>query len=136
MPRKKILVTGAGGFIGGHLVHRLKQENHWVRGVDIKIPEFEESSADEFNQGDLRDASVVRDVVTGIDEIYQLAADMGGAGYIFTGEHDAAVMHNSATINLNILEYGTRAGAGRFFLFVLGMHVPGIQPARSPQSQV
>jgi nucleoside-diphosphate-sugar epimerase len=112
---KKILVAGAGGFIGGHLIKRLRSEGHWVRGVDLKRHDFAEPPANEFFVGDLRDPSVVKDVTTGIDEVYQLAADMGGAGYIFTGEHDAVVMHNSATINLNMLEFGTRAGVKRFF---------------------
>src|SRR3984885_9156832 len=112
---KKILVAGAGGFIGGHLIKRLRSEGYWVRGVDIKRHDFVEPPANEFVVGDLRDPNVVRSVVTGIDEVYQLAADMGGAGYIFTGEHDAAVMHNSATINLNILEHGYRAGVFKFF---------------------
>ena len=101
---KRILVCGAGGFIGSHLVRRLKSEGFWVRGVDIKRPEFAATAADEFIVGDLRDAALVKHVVTGVDDIYQLAADMGGAGYIFTGEHDADVMHNSATINLNVLD--------------------------------
>jgi GDP-D-mannose 3',5'-epimerase len=113
--QKHILVCGAGGFIGGHLVKRLKREGFWVRGVDIKRHEFSPSAADEFVVGDLRDPAVARDVVSGIHEVYQLAADMGGAGYIFTGEHDAAVMHNSATINLNMLEFGRRAGIRKFF---------------------
>ena len=112
---KRILVNGAGGFIGGHLVKRLKREGYWVRGVDIKRHEFAESAADEFIQGDLRDQAVVREVVQGIDEVYQLAADMGGAGYIFSGEHDAQVMHNSATINLNVVDAGSRAGVKKFF---------------------
>lgn len=112
---KRALVCGAGGFIGGHLVTRLKKEGYWVRGVDIKMHEFRKSSADEFIQGDLRDPRVAFEVVQGIDEIYQLAADMGGAGYIFTGEHDACVMHNSATINLNILEAGRIAGVRKYF---------------------
>src|SRR6185503_5693752 len=94
-----------GGFIGSHLVSRLKQEGFWVRGVDLKLPEFSETAADNFVKADLRDQHVVRDVVDiQFDEVYQLAADMGGAGYIFTGENDANVMHNSATINLNILD--------------------------------
>ncbi len=102
---KKILVLGAGGFIGSHLVKRLKTEGHWVRGVDLKYPEFSRTVADEFIIGDLREQSVCRKIVTAdIDEIYQLAADMGGAGYIFTGDHDADIMHNSAIINLNIVE--------------------------------
>lgn len=112
---KKVLVNGAGGFIGGHLVKRLKDENFWVRGVDIKRHEYREPPADEFIVGDLRDPQIARAAVDGIDEVYQLAADMGGAGYIFTGEHDAEVMHNSATINLNTLEFGRLAGVKKFF---------------------
>jgi GDP-D-mannose 3', 5'-epimerase len=112
---RKVLVNGAGGFIGGHLVKRLKDEGHWVRAVDIKQHEYTALPADEFVQADLRDAAVVRSVVEGMDDVYQLAADMGGAGYIFTGDHDAAVMHNSATINLNTLEFGVQAGVKRFF---------------------
>src|ERR1035438_771483 len=96
----KVLVGGAGGFIGGHLVKRLKAEGHWVRAVDLKPHEFATPPADEFIIGDLREQSVACQVVQGIDEIYQLAADMGGAGYVFAGEHDAAIMHNSAAINL------------------------------------
>lgn len=100
----KALVCGAGGFIGNHLVRRLKKEGFWVRGVDLKYPEFSNTVADEFVIGDLRDQRVVERIVDmPFDEVYQLAADMGGAGYIFTGEHDADVMHNSATINLNML---------------------------------
>lgn len=113
--KKRILVCGAGGFIGGHLVKRLKSEGYWVRGVDLKHNEFSPSPADDFVIGDLRDTNVVRSVLEDIDEVYQLAADMGGAGYIFTGEHDAAVMHNSATINLNILEIGREAGIMKYF---------------------
>src|SRR5689334_14893757 len=112
---KRILVNGGGGFIGGHLVKRLKAQANWVRVVDLKRHEYAESPADEFIVGDLRDVDVVKAAVAGIDEVYQLAADMGGAGYIFTGEHDASVMHNSATINLNTLEFGTRAGVKNFF---------------------
>jgi nucleoside-diphosphate-sugar epimerase len=112
---KRILVNGAGGFIGGHLVNRLKSEGFWVRAVDLKRHEYSESPADEFVVGDLRDQELARGAVRGIEEVYQLAADMGGAGYIFTGEHDAAVMHNSATINLNTLEFGRRAGVKKFF---------------------
>jgi GDP-D-mannose 3', 5'-epimerase len=112
---KRILVCGAGGFIGGHLVRRLKSEGFYVRAADIKRHDFGEPPADEFLLGDLREPQFVRAALDHIDEVYQLAADMGGAGYIFTGEHDAAVMHNSATINLNVLEHGTRAGVTRFF---------------------
>jgi GDP-D-mannose 3',5'-epimerase len=102
---RKVLVCGAGGFIGGHLVKRLKRQDFWVRGVDVKFHEHAETEADDFVIGDLRDAAFCRSVIdTKFDEVYQLAADMGGAGYIFTGEHDADVMHNSATINLNILD--------------------------------
>ena len=128
---KRILVNGAGGFIGGHLVKRLKAEGFWVRAVDLKRHEFAEPPADEFIVGDLRDQNLVRAVVDGIDEVYQLAADMGGAGYIFTGEHDAAVMHNSATINLNMLEYGTQGRRQEVLLFVFRLHLSGAQPAGS-----
>jgi len=119
---KKALVLGAGGFIGSHMVKRLRSEGYWVRGVDLKSPEYSPTEANEFVHGDLRDPDFVRRVleykgdrgnfyrsvpyryIQSFDEIYQFAADMGGAGYIFTGEHDANVMHNSATINLNVLE--------------------------------
>jgi len=112
---KRILVNGAGGFIASHLVKRLKSEGFWVRGADLKRPEYSDSTADEFVVGDLRDPEVVAKVVSGVEDVYQLAADMGGAGYLFTGEHDAAVMHNSALINLNTLQLGTEAGVRRFF---------------------
>ena len=116
---KKALVCGAGGFIGHHLVTRLKKDGYWVRGVDLVYPEFEETKADDFVQGDLRNVSVCKDALfvdgTPVDEIYQLAADMGGAGYIFTGDHDANVMHNSATINLNIVDEAHKAGVKRVF---------------------
>ena len=102
---KTALVCGAGGFIGGHLVRRLKREGFWVRGVDIKFHEHADTEADDFALGDLRDQHLCREIVDRrFDEVFQLAADMGGAGYIFTGEHDADVMHNSASINLNMLE--------------------------------
>ncbi|HEV2426207.1 MAG TPA: NAD-dependent epimerase/dehydratase family protein [Terriglobia bacterium] len=113
--RKRVLVCGAGGFIGGHLVKRLRSEGYWVRGVDLKHHEFSPSPVQEFVLGDLRDPDVVRPALEGVDEVYQLAADMGGAGYIFTGEHDACVMHNSATINLNVLEFGRQAGVMKYF---------------------
>jgi nucleoside-diphosphate-sugar epimerase len=102
---KTALVCGAGGFIGSHLVNRLKSEGFWVRGVDLKFPDFSETNADDFIVGDLRNQILVDSVINQkFDEVYQLAADMGGAGYIFTGENDAGIMHNSATINLNVLE--------------------------------
>ena len=101
---KKALVCGAGGFIGSHMVKKLKLEGYWVRGADVKEPDFSGTEADEFLTGDLKDQAFCDDVTNiEFDEIYQFAADMGGAGYIFTGEHDADVMNNSATINLNIL---------------------------------
>lgn len=112
---RRVLVNGAGGFIGSHLVKRLKAEGFWVRGADLKYPEFSESAADEFVIGDLRERHVVETVMSGVECVYQLAADMGGAGYLFTGEHDAAVMHNSALINLNTLQCGIEVGVKRFF---------------------
>jgi GDP-D-mannose 3',5'-epimerase len=112
---RRVVVCGAGGFIGGHLVKRLKKEGFWVRGVDLKEHEYAQTMADEFFLDDLRDPEAARRAVEDVEEVYQLAADMGGAGYIFTGEHDAAVMHNSATINLNILEHGRQAGVKKFF---------------------
>ena len=113
---KRALVCGAGGFIGGHLVKRLKAEGFWVRGVDVKEHDFAPSLADEFVIGDLRDPRVASDVIdSGMDEVYQLAADMGGAGYIFTGEHDAAVMHNSALCNLNVVHEAAEKRAGKIF---------------------
>lgn len=104
---RKAMVLGAGGFIGNHMVSRLKSEGFFVRGVDLKHPEFSDSEADEFLIGDLRHVDFVRKVLqieNFFDEIYQFAADMGGAGFVFTGENDADIMHNSASINLNVLE--------------------------------
>ena len=113
---KTVLVCGAGGFIGHHLVRRLKSEGMWVRGVDLKLPQFSCTDADEFVVGDLRDPACVRSIFDRqFDEVYQLAADMGGAGYIFSGEHDADIMRNSATINLNVLEGARRRNAKRIF---------------------
>jgi nucleoside-diphosphate-sugar epimerase len=109
------LVCGAGGFIGAHLVRRLKAEGRQVRGVDLKSPPFAASVADEFVLGDLRDPDLVARVVAGSAEVYQLAADMGGAGFTFTGEHDAEIMHNSALINLNVVDASRRAGVERVF---------------------
>jgi len=102
---KKALVCGAGGFIGSHMVKRLKNEGFWVRGIDLKYPRYEETPADDFIVGDLKDPYVCREAIDQkFDEIYQFAADMGGAGFIFVGTHDADIMHNSATINLNVLD--------------------------------
>lgn len=113
---KRALVCGAGGFIGGHLVNRLKSEGYWVRGVDLKYNEYGNGNADEFVIGDLTDPVICRQVVEGgFDEVYQLAADMGGAGYIFTGENDAAVMHNSALCNLNMLHAAQQGGVKKIF---------------------
>jgi GDP-D-mannose 3',5'-epimerase len=113
---RQALVCGAGGFIGSHLVKRLKCEGFWVRGVDLKYPEFSQTAADDFVIGDLRDPAVCRSVADRpFDEVYQLAADMGGAGYIFSGEHDSEVMHNSAMINLNMVDICTKAGVKKMF---------------------
>jgi nucleoside-diphosphate-sugar epimerase len=124
---KKALVLGAGGFIGSHLVKKLKEEGFWVRGVDLKLPEHWPSKADEFVIGDLRKPNIVSnamfapgqtsldDIENAFDEVYQLAADMGGAGYIFTGEHDADVMHNSALINLNVAHEAVKKSVKRVF---------------------
>lgn len=134
---KTALVLGAGGFIGGHLVKRLKREGYWVRGVDIIRPQFSKSEADEFLTYDLRDPRNVEAVMRldtngkyilpfkyykpafskseSFDEVYQLAADMGGAGFVFTGEHDADIMHNSATINLNVCAWAQVYGVKKLF---------------------
>ncbi len=113
---KTALVLGAGGFIGHHLTRRLKREGLWVRGIDLKFPRYSSTDADDFAIGDLRHPSFVSAIFDmHFDEVYQLAADMGGAGYIFTGENDAAVMHNSAMINLNVLEAARRRNVSRIF---------------------
>ena len=115
---KKALVCGAGGFIGGHLVKYLKSKGYWVRGVDLKYNEWQpvHEFADHFVQGDLRKPQVVSEVVSSdIDEIYQLAADMGGAGFVFTGENDADIMHNSALVNLNVAHEAVEKGIKRVF---------------------
>ena len=114
--KKNALVLGAGGFIGSHLVRSLKQDGFWVRGADLKFPEFSETAANDFMIVDLRNqAEVARVFDMKFDEVYQLAADMGGAGYIFTGENDADVMFNSVQINLNILEYSRKRGIKNIF---------------------
>jgi len=113
---KKALVLGAGGFIGSHLVNKLKSEGFWVRGADLKNPEFSPTGADDFIIGDLREQEVCRRVLDqNFDQVYQLAADMGGAGYIFTGENDANVMHNSVLININIVELCVKHKVGKVF---------------------
>jgi nucleoside-diphosphate-sugar epimerase len=113
---KKALVCGAGGFVGSHMVRRLRSEGFWVRGVDLKLPEFGPTEADDFLIGDLRDPATCRAAIDGpFDEIYQFAADMGGAGFIFTGENDADIMHNGALINLNMLDAAHRRNVRRIF---------------------
>tara|TARA_B100000579_G_C22844562_1_gene863567 strand:+ start:2820 stop:3800 length:981 start_codon:yes stop_codon:yes gene_type:complete len=113
---KKALVCGGGGFIGGHLIKRLKHEGYWVRGVDIKYHEYVESCADDFIKADLRKPNLVEKVIDQpFDEVYQLAADMGGAGFVFSGENDADIMHNSAIINLNVVEASVKAGVKKIF---------------------
>jgi len=112
---KTAVVCGAGGFIGGHMVNRLKSEGYWVRGVDLKENEYGNMQADEFIIGDLCSAVMAEKATEGMQEVYQLAADMGGAGYIFTGDNDAAVMHNSALCNLNVLHAAYLAGAKKIF---------------------
>ena len=117
MHNKTILVCGAGGFIGNHLVDSLKSLGHYVVGTDLRFPLYNESKADEFYAMDLRDKDSVAYLfhLHAYDEVYQLAADMGGAGYIFTGEHDADIMHNSASINLNVLDAMKNAGCKKVF---------------------
>lgn len=117
---KTALVLGAGGFIGSHLVTRLKSEGYWVRGVDIKHPDFSDSTADDFVVADLRDPLKTSVVMYApdqkpFDEVYQLAADMGGAGYINTGDHDADVVHNSMLINLNVLNEAQKKNVKKIF---------------------
>jgi len=116
MQIKVALVCGAGGFIGSHLVKRLKNEGFWVRGVDLKYPEFSKTLADDFIIGDLRDPVVCHNATDRpFHEVYQLAADMGGAGFVFTGENDADIMHNSAMINLNMAEAATKLKVKKIF---------------------
>src|SRR5262245_10945306 len=116
MANKIALVLGGGGFIGSHLVRRLKFEGFWIRAADLKKPEFAETVADDCIICDLRDPQFCRAIIDRhFDEIYQLAADMGGAGYLFTGENDADVMHNSAMINLNVLHVCKDTSSKRIF---------------------
>lgn len=113
---KKAVVCGAGGFIGSHLVKRLKKEGYWVRGIDLKYPEYCSTHADDFIIGDLRDVAVCQACFDQpFDEVYQLAADMGGAGYVFTGDNDADIMQNSAMINLNVVKACSENNVGRIF---------------------
>ena len=113
---KIALVCGAGGFIGSHMVKRLKSEDFWVRGVDLKYPPHRETVADDFVVGDLRDPYFCRQIVDRrFDEVYQFAADMGGAGFVFTGENDADIMHNSVMINLNMLDACSKRNVKRVF---------------------
>lgn len=110
------LVCGGGGFIGSHLVKRLKKEGFWVRSVDLKYPEFSPTAADDFVIADLRDQSTVKLIIDRrFDEVYQLAADMGGAGFVFTGDNDADIMYNSGLINLNILKACVNRNIKRIF---------------------
>jgi nucleoside-diphosphate-sugar epimerase len=110
------LVCGAGGFIGSHLVKRLKSEGYWVRGVDLKLPEYDETAADDFQIADLRLCESWQTIFDReFDEVYQLAADMGGAGFVFSGENDAAIMHNSAMINLHSADYAVKNKVKRLF---------------------
>ena len=113
---KKALVLGAGGFIGSHLVKRLKYNGYWVRGVDLKFPEFSDTVADDFTVGDLCKSTIIKKAIDQpFDEVFQLAADMGGAGFIFTGDNDTDIMHNSAMINLNVIKEGLNAGIKKIF---------------------
>jgi len=113
---KSALICGAGGFIGSHLVEELKAQGYWIRGTDLKRPEFSESPADDFVLCDLRNEQQVLGLFDRhFDEVYQLAADMGGAGFVFTGENDADIMYNSVMINLNVLNAVRSKGAGRVF---------------------
>ena len=114
---KRILVCGAGGFIGGHLVKYLKSKGYWVRGVDLKRNEYQpvHEYSDEFITGDLRNPQVCYEALENIEEVYQLAADMGGAGFVFTGENDADIMHNSALVNMNIAHYACVRGVKKVF---------------------
>jgi nucleoside-diphosphate-sugar epimerase len=113
---KRALVCGGGGFIGSHIIKRLKREGFWVRAVDLKGPQYSHTAADDFVVGDLRDQMLCRAILDAdFDEVYQLAADMGGAEYIFTGRHDAEIMINSATINVNVLASCRQRNIGSLF---------------------
>lgn len=120
---KKVLVTGAGGFIGHHLVKYLKAKRYWVRGVDIKLPEYEQTAGDEFELLDLRRWAECLQAVRGIDEVYNLAADMGGIGFIES--HKAQIMHNSVLINMHMLEAARVQGASKFLFTSSACIYPG-----------
>jgi nucleoside-diphosphate-sugar epimerase len=123
---KRALVFGGGGFIGHHLVKRLKGEGLWVRGVDVQRPRYAPTAADDFIIADLRDPAMCMAALAGsFDEVYQLAADMGGAGFISTGAHDADIMHNSVLINLNVLRACARASVGAIFYSSSACVYPG-----------
>ena len=128
---KRALVCGAGGFIGGHLVKKLKREGYWVRGVDIKAHEFRTTEADEFQLLDLREAHNCRQALSlgnseAFDEVYQLAADMGGMGFIHTAECE--IMHNSALINIHMIDAASRMGVSRYFFSSSACVYPDMQP--------
>jgi len=110
---ERVLVTGSGGFIGHHLVTRLKQEGHWVRGADVKLPEFAETQCDEFELLDLRRWDACLQATRGVDHVYALAADMGGMGFI-SGNH-SRILHNNALINLHTLHAAVLNGVSRYF---------------------
>jgi len=128
---KQALICGAGGFIGSHLVKRLKSEGYWVRGVDLKHPQFGTTAADDFVIGNLLDQIFCNSLFDRqFDEVYQLAADMGGAGYILTGNSDADVMYNSASINLNLVNLCKEQKAQKSVLFFFSVYISFIQPTR------
>ncbi len=134
--KKRAIVLGAGGFIGSHLVNFLKKESYWVKGVDLKKPEFSKTGADEFVIGDLRDPVFVKKIFNQkFDEVYQLAADMGGAGYVFTGNNDADIMSNSVIINLNVLKNAVKSNSKKVFFSSSACIYPGHNQisAKSPK---
>ena len=123
---KRCVVLGAGGFIGGHLVSKLKDLGYSVRGVDIKYHEYKKSDSDEFIIGDLRNYECVNLVIDDtIDEVYQLAADMGGAEFVFSGENDSEIMHNSALINLHVCDICVKKKNKKSILFIICLYVSG-----------
>jgi len=132
---KRILVCGAGGFIGSHLVRHLEGEGHWVRGVDLKYPEFAPTEADDLAIGDLREAGFCRQIVDRrFDEVYQLVADRRSAGYVFIGEHHAHIMHNHAMINPNVSTAYHNAQSANAALEI--RHVPGLTGVSGRNSDI